>query len=75
MPVIWTGPGKRYPVAAYAMPCGTCGAFIGKPCTQNYSAGPVIEPHRSRIEAAEVYGFVTVTEVKELPLFAVKEIA
>lgn len=69
MPVTWKHPGSaRWTTAALAVPCGTCGAYIGKPCTLFYSQGAPRDPHPQRAEAAEAYGF-TFTEPAAAPLF------
>jgi hypothetical protein len=67
MPVIWTGPGDSYAYAALAVPCSTCGAYIGKPCTAHYSAGAALDkPHRPRAEMADAFGFRTSKLAPEL---------
>lgn len=52
--VIWRG---RVSEPALAVPCGTCGAFIGKPCTDGYAAGATRPAHQQRADIAEVFGF------------------
>ena len=61
MTVLWlTNRGKRWPEAAYAVPCSTCNVDIGKPCL-----GP--RTHPARAERAEVFGFITVDELAGEP--------
>lgn len=60
MPVIWTGPGHRYPSIGYAVPCPTCNAEIGDQCMTHVHP---IEPgsrtvHAARYDRAAALGFV-----------------
>lgn len=54
--VVWKPP-ARVAHPALAVPCGTCGAVIGKHCTTSYSAGDPREPHPMRRMIAEAHGF------------------
>lgn len=54
--VVWTG-GRNVTHPALAVPCGTCGAFIGRPCRTAYASGDVRDPHQQRADIAEEFGF------------------
>ena len=56
-PVTWTPP-RRVTHPALAVPCGQCGAEIGRHCTAAYASGAPREPHRMRREVAGAHGFV-----------------
>jgi hypothetical protein len=63
MPVTWIRPAaKRWASAALAVPCGTCGATIGRPCTASYACGEPITDHPSRADFAREFGFVLVAD-------------
>jgi hypothetical protein len=55
-PVEWVPP-RRITHPALAVPCGHCGAYIGKACTDSYSTGKPAEPHAIRHMIAEAHGF------------------
>jgi hypothetical protein len=52
--VIWTG---RATAPELAVPCGICGATVGRPCTTHYASGNPCPPHQSRADHAEALGF------------------
>ena len=56
-PVAWHPP-RRVTHPALAVPCGQCGAEIGRHCTALYASGAAREPHRVRREIACAHGFV-----------------
>lgn len=64
--VIWT---RRVAEPALAVPCVTCGAFIGKPCRTSYAAGDPREPHPDRESLAEHFGFCWAPDPKQATLW------
>lgn len=55
-PVVWR-PARGVTHPALAVPCGTCGAEIGRHCTAHYAQGQPREPHPMRRTIAEAHGF------------------
>lgn len=67
MPVIWHQPAARcWEHAALAVPCSTCGALIGKPCTERHAAGRTQDPHPQRAAKAEAHGFRAIPSAQTL---------
>ncbi len=70
MPVLWTGPGRLYRIAALCVSCGGCNATLGEECREGFHRTNNIGDGRTstdRAETAEFYGFVTVGDAG--PLF------